>query len=587
MSQPLRIGVDFGSTGLRVAYPGDDGQPVVLRDLPASPCPWILCEPRSRAQSGGRLGISFPSLKSRLGLNGAAPLDGLPEPPADVVTRAFLAVKRSVEDHASRTVSDAVVTVPAFYSAAQRTALRDAILAAGFADVHLLNDSVAAVIAQTAHREGPATVLVYAMGYAGFELGLIRAAHGHYRALGYEGGSPAGWAFDELLLEILFEFAEERRLRLGTGGWDAARWLQVRAAAERVKEGLSCEERVAFPLSLETPEGKSLGCLSLDRTGFEAAIRPFFNRTFDQIASLLEQASMTADQVDTILLVGGSTCIPALQSLVASTLGRQPVALDREALVRGAVLFAAQQGARPLPAGTESEGAGQESGEREIPADLGALRAALSISAAPSAQASGERLVLVANELPADSPSRDVQALLLPVTRLLEQGRSAEARALLEDLIREAQALSAKTEAPGLPAPPTSSGAILARRAFIRAQQLLKKGKYEEAVGEAHVAWHQDPDSPDTFEKMIDIHCQAALASSNAADAQRWLVCAHAHDAGNIRVRQLMAEQHYLHARQLAEQGQHRQSLDVLDLCFAWNPEHEGARELQSSLTNS
>jgi hypothetical protein len=298
---------------------------------------------------------------------------------------------------------------------------------------------------------------------------------------------------------------------------------------------------------------------------------------------------MTPDQVDTILLVGGTTCIPVLQSLVASALGRQPVSLDREALVRGAVLFAAQLGSRPLPAGAELEEVGQEGGERAIPADLGALRAALTVVAEPlpqtSGETSGERLVLVADERPADSSSQGGQALLLPAIRLLEHGRSAEARSLLEELIREAQALLAKTEVTELPAPPSSSGAILARRALIRAQQFLKKGKYEEAVAESHVAWQQDRDNPDTFEKMIDIHCQAALANGSHADAQRWLMCAHTHDAGNIRVRQLMAEQHYLHARQLAEQGRHTQALDILDLCFSWNPEHEGARELQGSLT--
>jgi hypothetical protein len=579
LSQASSIGVDFGSTGLRVAYVGEGGQPIVLPDRPGSPWPCILCEPRAR--SGGGLGISFPSLKSRLGTNGT---------PADLVTQAFRGVKRSVEEHASRPVSEVVVTVPALYSAAQRIGLREAVLAAGFADVHLLNDSVAAVIAHTAQREGPATVLVYAMGYAGFEVGLIRAAaHGRYRALGYEGGgAPAGRAFDELLLEALLGYLEEQRLRPGTDGWDAARWLQVRAAAERTKEELSAGERAVFPLSLETPAGQSLGCLSLDRSGFEAAIRPSVDRTFDQVASLLDQAKMPPAQVDALLLVGGSTRIPVLPSLVAGALGRQPVALDGEALARGAALFAAQLGSKPLPAGAEPEGAGQEGGDGEIPADRSALRAALTVAAGPLPQASGERLVLIADESPAGSTPPGGQALLLPVTHLLEQGRSVEARTLLEELVREAQVLLAKIEAPEPETPPPSSGAILARRALLRAQQFLKKGRYEEALQESHVAWQQDRENPDTFEKMIDIHCQAALASSDAdsyVDAQRWLLCAHTHDAGNMRVRHLMAELHYQQARRLAEQSQRQQALETLESCIAWNPEHDGARELHAGLT--
>lgn len=573
MSQASSIGVDFGSTGLRVAYLGEGGQPVVLPDRPGSPWPCILCEPCP----GGRLGISFPSLKSRLGTNGT---------PADLVTQAFRGAKRSVEDHASRPVSEVVVTVPALYSAVQRTGLREAVLAAGFADVHLLNDSVAAVIAHTAEREGPATVLVYAMGYAGFELGLIRAAaHGRYRALGYEGGgAPAGRAFDELLLEGLFGYLEEQRLRPGTDGWDAARWLQVRAAVERMKEGLSAGERAAFPLSLETPAGQSLGCLSLDRSGFEAAIRPSVDRTLEQVASLLDQASMPSAQVDALLLVGGSTRIPFLPSLVAGALGRQPVALDGEALARGAALFAAQLGSRSLPAGAEPEGVGQGNGDGAIPADRSALRAALTVAAGPPPQASGERLVLVAGEPSAGSAPAGGPALLLPVTRLLKQGRTAEARTLLEELIREAHALLARIGLPAPEAPPPSSGAILARRALARAQQLLKKGSYEEAVLESHLAWQQDRESPDTFETMIDIHCQAALASASHADGLRWLTCAYNHDEGNIRVRHLIADRHYRQAQQLAEQGQPRQALQTLESCIAWNPEHDGARELHAGL---
>lgn len=582
MSQALTIGVDFGSTGLRVAWLGEGGQPVVLPDGLGNPWPWIFCE----RHSGARLGIAFPSLKSKLGTNGATPLDGLRLTPAEVVIQLFRAVKRSVEDHTSRAVSEAVVTVPALYSASQRTALREAVLAAGFAEVHLLNDSVAAVIAQAMQREGPATVLVYAMGYSGFELGLIRAAHGHYRALGYEGGwAPAGWAFDQLLLESLLGFLEEQHLRPGINGWDAARWLQVRAVTEQVKEGLSTEERVAFPISLETPEGRPLGYLSLGRAGFEEAIRPWFDRTFQQTSSLLELAGMSLAQVDTVLLVGGSTRIPVLHPLVTGALGHEPVSLDREALVRGAALFAAQLGSRPVPAVAEQERAAERDAAKEIPADLTALRAALAVAAGPLPQAAGERLVLVAGDGAATPALPGPAGLLQPAIRMMEAGRTAEARSLLEELIREAQSLLVRLDQPTpSPASPPSPTAILARRALARAQQLLKKGQYEEAVRESHLAWQQDRDNPDTFEEMIGIHCQAAQASSYA-DALRWLGCAYNHDEGNIRVRHLVAERHFQHARQLAGQGKRTQASDILDLCFSWNPEHAGARELQASLT--
>lgn len=582
MSQGLTIGVDFGSTGLRVAYPGDGGTPVVLPGSTGEPGPGISCARHSKSP----LGVAFFALKSRLGQPGAPARGGSPAPAAEIVTRLFRSLKRGVEERTSSAVGEAVVTVPALYSASQRAALRSAVLAAGFAEAHLLNDSVAAVIAQAAaRRDHSATVLVYAMGYAGFELGLVRVAHGHYRALAYEGGwSPAGWTFDQLLLESLLSFLEERRLRLDTAGWDLARWLAVRAIAQRVKEGLSTAELATFPLALQTPEGQPLGPISLGRAGFEEAIRPALHRTLDLAAGLLEQAGMTPAEVDTVLLVGGSTRIPALRALIAGALGREPIALDGEALARGAALFAAQLGSRPVAAGAMQEREDGGGGEVEPPVDLAPLRAALAVAEGPLPAAAGERLLLVAGA--ARSSPDDGRTLLAPAVRLAEQGRTAEARSWLEELIREAQGLLARIEAPPASAH-GSTAAIIAGRILTRAQRLLKKGQHEEAVRESHLAWEQDRDNPDTFEKMIDIHCQAALAGDGAqsyANAQRWLGCAYSHDEGNTRVRGLIAESHFRHAKQLNEQGRRKQALETLEHCLAWNPEHDGARELHASL---
>ncbi len=583
MSQPLTIGVDFGSTGLRVAYLGAGGQPSVLPP-PAEPASWILCE----RHPGCRLGVAFRSVKSRLGAPGGAPLEGAALAPLEErVTETFRALKRGVEEHTARAVTEAVLAVPALYSASQRSALRGAVLAAGFSEVHLLNDSVAAAIAQAAHQDRPATVLVCAMGYAGFEFGLVRVARGHYRALGYEGGwSPGGWAFDQLLLESVLGFFEERRLRLESAGWDAARWLRLRAMTEWVKERLSVEARVAFPFMLQSADGRPLGQLLLGRAGFEEAIRPSCLRALEQVAGLLEHAGLAAEELDAVLLVGGSTQSPALQAMVASVLGREPLLLDREALARGAALFTAQLGSRPAVAGAEQERASAGAGNGEVTADLAALRAALAVADSPPAPVTEERLVLVAGDGP-DGSSHGVQPLLQPAQHLLEQGRTVEARALLEELVREASAMLQRLDGGASPAP-LSSGVILARRALARAQQLLKKGQYEEAVRESHLAWEQDRDNPDTFEGMIDVHCQAATARNTAegyADAQRWLQCAYTHDESNTRVRSLIADRHFAHARQLTEQGRRKQALETLEHCFAWNPEHPGARELQANLT--
>ena len=284
MAGSIDIGVDFGSTGLRVAYAAQSGEIVVLADAVGARWPWLLCE-RSPTN---RLEMAFPSLKSKLGTAVTLTVDGGQRRLTELVTEAFCAIKRTVEAQASNPVGRAVISVPARYSASQRAALREAVLQAGFADVHLINDSVAAVIAHTAQSEGGTTALVYSMGYAGFEIGLVRAMRGHYRALGYEGGTaPSGQALDELLLRALLGLLAQNNLFLDTARWDASVWMQVRAAAQQAKEGLSVNTEVPFPIPVLIPDGKRVVEARFTRAGFEEVVISSFRATLDLALELI------------------------------------------------------------------------------------------------------------------------------------------------------------------------------------------------------------------------------------------------------------------------------------------------------------
>lgn len=579
MSDPLSIGVDFGSTGLRVAYARDGDPPVVLPDGAAGRWPWLLCEPAS-----GRLGVSFPSLKSKLGTDAAVWVNRRPARAADLAAEIFRSVKQAVETQAAGSVARAVVSVPARYSASQRAALRDAALVARFAEVHLINDTVAAVMASTARRDGAATVLVYGMGYAGFEVGLVRAVRGHYRTLGYEGGSaPAGWALDRLLLQAVIDLAMESDLALDAAHWDSPMWMQVRAVAQQVKEDLSAQDRVALPLSIQTPDGQRGARITFDRGAFEETVGPSFTTTLDSARSLLDQANLTVEDVETVLLVGGSTRIPVLQAVVERELGKPPILAQPDDLARGAALYAARLESKPVVAGEETERGWEGDGQGGFLSGT-ALRAAIEVAEAGSPQLSGEQMVLLASGGAAPPAVPDRQAFLLHARQLADGGKVEEARSFLTEWIQDAQALLAN-----LPAavPNASSGPALARRAFARVRQYLAKGQLEEAIRESHYAWQQDRDNPDVFDKMIEIHCEAAQARRGPdgyADAQRWLLCANQHDESNGRVRELLAERHYLQARHLSDQGRRKEALQTLELCLAWDPEHSGGRTLQTAL---
>jgi ElaB/YqjD/DUF883 family membrane-anchored ribosome-binding protein len=581
-TKSVNIGVDLGSTGLRAAYIGEAGQIVVLTDAIAGRGLWLLCEPSPT----NALGMEFPSLKSKLGTAMDIAGDGGQGKPSSLVTDAFRALKKTVETQASKPAGQVVISVPARYYASQRAALREAALQAGFDEAHLISDSIAAVIAYTARSRNGTTILVYSMGYAGFEVGLVQAARGHYRALGYEGGPvPSGQALDEFLLRTLFHLLAENNLFLDTARWNAAMWMQIRAAAQKVKEGLSVKAQVPFPLSMRTPDGREL-VARMERTGFEEVIGQSIQATLGLAQGLLEQANLTPADVDIVLLSGESTRIPILQVLVEQALRRKPVLAEMEDLARGAALHAARLKAISLPTGLEPEKREEIAEGLGIPAATPALRASIVVSEATSTPLpSGHQLVLAAIASRPPTPTSNSETLLQHARELIEQGRAEQARAFLQMLIDDAQALLASIPARA----PARKSTIRprSRRAIARARQMITEGQYEEAIRQSHLAWQDSPDSPDVFEQMIDIHCQAAMSNTaleGYTDALSWLMCAYRHDESNVRVRRLLAERHYIHAKQLADYGRRQEAFQAAEQCLSWNPEHQRGKELQQAL---
>jgi tetratricopeptide (TPR) repeat protein len=576
------IGVDFGSTALRIAGRDAGGR---LELLPGSVDGWpgILFEPRPEDP----LGIAFPSLKSELGNADAVAFGGRRQKPEELVTAAFRALRGKAEERWG-SAGEVVVAVPALYTAAQRAALRQAVLAAGFSEAHLLTDSVAAVLALHGDPREGVTALVYGVGYAGVEVGLIRLARGRCHALGYEGGpSPAGRDLDRLLLAAWLGFLEERRLRLEVASWDAATWLALRARIEAVKEQLSSHPKATLPVVLDTPSGGAVSGFSVARSGFEAEIAPIYRSTLEHAEGLLAQAGLTPADLDRVLLVGGTTRIPALQRMLAERLGREPLVLAEGDLARGAALFAARLGGLPVAAESEPGRTVAEPHENGRLRRAGAaLRRAISLETAPEKPMAGELLTLTlrgetGEASPASAPSSDP---LAEATRLIEEGRAEEASHYLAGWIEKAQELLAKARDSAAESRESASR-VLARRALARARRKLERGKREEAVRESHLAWEEDRDDPEVFEQMIELHCRAAETSTNHEDALRWLGCAHTHDQGNPKIRSLLADRYCRQARELHQQGQRARALELLEKGLAWDPEHPEALELEGALT--
>ncbi|QEV20941.1 Hsp70 family protein [Streptomyces alboniger] len=616
----VSLGIDFGATGVRAlfALPGRPGRRL---DTDAEDGPWLLCEPAET----GELPVTFPSLKSRLGSGRPVWVGDKPVDPDQLVVRLLRSVRERVEAAAPGRVTQTVISVPARFGSAQRAALRDAAREAGLDPARLVSDSMAAVIGHMTERDS-GTCLVYGMGYEGFELGLVRSVRGHFRSLGYEGGTTSGGrAFDAALLSSAVRLLRRHRAPSSVTGLDAAVWQGLRARGQEAREALgSPGGPEAAVLDMMPGAGVPLW-LRIERPDLDAYLDRHVRRTLDRARALLDQAGMEPSDVDTLLLVGGNTRMEQVRSRIAG-LGERSVQASPELLALGALKHAVR-----LAGGTASSGpSALEEGPLEPAApaqdtlsDAPPLTATLvgadveevrepRVPGAPkdhdAARDPRPARAAVRDPREATAPhgvreergshgARDLEQARL----LVRQGRPREAGALLREIIVEAQGLLDDLDRPSPrpdPAPTTRPAApepapaldYASQRQLARARALLSLGRYEHAVRAAHIAWQDAatrPTGADMLDAMIDVHCEAAMADMSPehfTGAEQWLKCAYNHDPTNVRVRGLLAERTYRHAVELDRRGERDEAIEALGKCLTWDPEHSAAEALLARL---
>jgi hypothetical protein len=567
----ISIGLDLGSTGLRTAWPdgsgriethGDSGGGLLLYEQPAA----------------NALGVDFPALKGVLGSDASLAVDGQPLRPVEVMSEALNAIRVGVEHETGRRVAQAIVAVPARYATSQRTVLREAALDAGFSDLQLVSDSACAVIGHTAGSDSGSTVLVYSLGYSGLELALVRGKRGHLRALGYEGDvTSGGRLLDQVVLQLWIEAFRQRDLVFDSRAWGPRIWTRLRAQAEATKEQLSGEKQATLDIRVSVPGSGQQAPPVLTRAAFEEAIAPSVAASIERIRALLEQTASTAEDIEAVLLVGGSTRIPFIREAVARELGCVPILAGADEIARGAALHAARLTTGSPDALEDSAGV---AAQHERPPRRGPLRPAPRNG---RAAARGSSLVAI--------PAGDEDELAdpLPTLAMLEDyarrlaagGRAGAAGDRLRALVCDAGAVLDKLCAM---TPDRAAVPRMAAEALDRAEALLADGSHAAAVAHAHLAWAHAGESPEVFDQMVEIHCRAAMASDRYEDAVEWLTCAYGHDQSNERVRGLLAERHYVHAKELGDRRRPRDALRAIDAALRWSPDHVLAQELRQAL---
>jgi molecular chaperone DnaK len=243
--------------------------------------------------------------------------------PAEIASFILTKMKQTAEDFLGHEVSEAVVTVPAYFNDAQRQATKDAGRIAGLEVKRIINEPTAAALAYGLEREAGQRVAVYDLGGGTFDISVLELSDGVFEVCSTSGDTYLGGEdFDFRLVEYLleeFEKAEGIDLR-----GDKMALQRLKEASEKAKHELSSalETDINLPFITADQSGPKHLNTKITRTRFESMVSDLIERTLEPCRISLEDASVTADEIDTILLVGGMTRMPLIQQRVGEFFGK-------------------------------------------------------------------------------------------------------------------------------------------------------------------------------------------------------------------------------------------------------------------------
>ena len=331
------IGIDLGTTNSEVAVL-EEGLPVVIANnkgekiLPSfvgvSQQGEILVGDGARNQY-----VVFPertvkSIKRKMGSDEKLDMADQSYTPQELSAMLLKHLKKIAEDHLKKPVAKAVITVPAYFNDAQRQATREAGEIAGLEVVRMINEPTAAALSyETGHQEGK-RILVYDLGGGTFDVSVVQIQDGVVEVISSHGNNNLGGDdFDQKIAMFIHD-----HLRTSQGlvveKLDTAKQVEARIlrAAIQAKKTLSDKPFVTIEEEyLATLDGVPVNLsLELSREQYENMIMPFIEETLDAVHTALKDASMTASDVEEILLVGGSTRTPLVSQMLAAEIGLEP-----------------------------------------------------------------------------------------------------------------------------------------------------------------------------------------------------------------------------------------------------------------------
>ncbi|MBK5966365.1 heat-shock protein Hsp70 [Thiocystis minor] len=346
------IGIDLGTTNSEVAVVQDgrtriievDGSKILPSMVGLADDGTLLVGQSARNQYVIYPERTIRSVKRRMGEDVRLPMGEQSYTPQEISALILRRLKQAAEDALGQPVSKAIITVPAYFSDAQRQATRDAGGLAGLEVMRIINEPTAAALAYEADHETAKTILVYDLGGGTFDVSVVRLNRDVTEVLASHGNNHLGGDdFDARLVEHVVTHLKETQ-GVDPGEQKAAMARIVRAC-ETVKIALSDAPfaRIEEEYLLEQ-DGKPINLsLEVARTDYEEMIAPYIEETLEAVHIALKGASLTVAELDEVLLVGGATRTPLVQTRLEQMLGMQPRAeVDPELCVAaGAAIQAA------------------------------------------------------------------------------------------------------------------------------------------------------------------------------------------------------------------------------------------------------
>ena len=328
------IGIDLGTTNSCVAVM-EGGKPVVVANTEgARTTPSIVAftktgerlvgEPAKR-QAVTNAEKTISSIKREMGTDYKKEIDGKKYSPQEISAMILQKLKADAENYLGEKVSEAVITVPAYFNDAQRQATKDAGKIAGLDVKRIINEPTAAALAYGLDNESEQKIMVYDFGGGTFDVSIIEIGDGVIEVLSTSGDNRLGGDdFDQKITDYMIaEFKKQEGVDLST---DKMALQRLKEAAEKAKKELSSATttNINLPFITATAEGPKHFDMNLTRAKFDELTRDLVDRTAVPVQNALKDAGLTASELGQVLLVGGSTRIPAVQDKVKQLTGKEP-----------------------------------------------------------------------------------------------------------------------------------------------------------------------------------------------------------------------------------------------------------------------